>query len=748
VSKQRAQGVLALILGLYLLLSLAGIFVSPAFEAPDEWYHYRFIRDLIEDRQLPVQVLGQPKTESHQPPLYYAVGAVLTCWISDDAGLPEVNPYWGYRAERVGVDNKRQYLHTEDEEGPCRGRCLAVRILRVYSVVLGGLSVLLGWLALDEVFENRAYVIGATALLAFNPMFLYISSAISNDNLIVPLTMLALWLALRAVRRGIRLLEVTMAGLITGLALLAKVSGLLLLPLFALAYGLAAWHRREWRRAAMGLALVVGLAVLLSGWWFARNLVLYHELTGIRLMGKIWAERTNPDIMAAFQELPYLWTTYWGRFGYGQIPLSDAIYNGAAGVVAMAVIGLARLWVRPPRWFDKETKLCVLVLLAVFGFFLVSTLNYMRISPVAAMGRFLFPVQAAIGGLLFLGLAQWLPNRWVPMLAVGVVICSVVLALVALVGYIAPAYARPTLLSPQKVAERARPIDVRFGDGPDGSIRLLGYGLARDRLSPGEEATVTLCWESLASMEEDYAYFVHILGENESKIGARDTHPGLSRYTTSQWTPGDVFCDDVHVPIGTWAPAPAVYDVAIGWYLTEADSIVAWLPAYDPNGGLLELVTVGKVKVAPEQYAAIQVPNRVEANLDGQVVLLGYQVDKLEAAPGEEINVVLYWEAQTPLLADYTVFLHLAASEGPPHAQADSPPQHGAYPTSFWDSGEVVIDPRTISVPADLPPGQYPLVAGMYLLETGERLRWIAPDGSSRGDAVPLPTLEIHSAAP
>ena len=46
------------------------------------------------------------------------------------------------------------------------------------------------------------------------------------------------------------------------------------------------------------------------------------------------------------------------------------------------------------------------------------------------------------------------------------------------------------------------------------------------------------------------------------------------------------------------------------------------------------------------------------------------------------------------------------------------------------------------------PPGEYPLVVGMYRLETGERLRWLAPDGSDQGDAVPLATLTIRADAP
>jgi hypothetical protein len=757
MSERTARWSLALTLGLYLALGVTYTFVSPPFEAPDAWYHYRFIRDLIENGRLPVQELGKPKTESHQPPLYYVLGAMLTFWTDDDAGPPEQNPYWGYQAWRVGADNKRQYIRTEAEATPCRDRCLTVRILRIYSVTLGALAVLLGWLALREVFSNPAYVVGAAAFMALNPMFIYVSSAISNDNLITPLSMLTLWLALRAIRRGINTREAMLAGLVAGLAILTKVSGVLMIPLLGLAYGLAAWLRREWQQAVRGMALVAGIILLVSGWWFVRNLILYGELTGIQLMGKIWAERPDPDFLYALKELPYLWSTFWGRFGYGQIPLSNTIYNSLGVVVALAVMGLGKLVIRPPRWFDRETRGGVLVLVALFGFFLISTLNYMRISPVAAMGRFLFPALAAVGGGLFLGLAQYLPHRWVPPLAALVLIFMAGLATAALVGYVAPAYARPALLSPGEIASRTHSADIRFGDHSGGAIRLIGYDLDRAKLLPGDEVAVTLCWESLAPMGENYAYFVHVIGLEESKVGARDTHPGLSRYPTSWWTPGDAFCDVVRVPVETWAPAPAVYDVVIGWYAYEAGDIRAggmeveiteWLPAYDSNGTPLELVTLGKIKVAPEAYATVEVPNQLDADLDGQIALLGYNVEKQGVAPGQEVEVTLYWTAQVPVSTDYTVFVHLAAPEGPPYAQDDGQPQRGTYPTSFWDVGEVVVDSHTVLVPADLPSGDYPLVTGMYLLETGQRLRWLAPDGTVQGNSVPLVTLAVRPDVP
>jgi hypothetical protein len=189
-------------------------------------------------------------------------------------------------------------------------------------------------------------------------------------------------------------------------------------------------------------------------------------------------------------------------------------------------------------------------------------------------------------------------------------------------------------------------------------------------------------------------------------------------------------------------PVPAVYDVEIGWHKPGADQR---LQTYASDGSPLELVLLDRIKVAPEAYPSVTVPKRVDADLGGQITLLGYDAERLEAMPGDALTVTLYWEARVPPPADYSVFLHLAAFDGPPHAQHDGQPRHGSYPTSMWDVGEVVTDPRTIHIPVDLPPGTYPLVAGMYLLDTGERLHWLGSDGALQGDAVSLDTVVVQS---
>jgi len=104
-------------------------------------------------------------------------------------------------------------------------------------------------------------------------------------------------------------------------------------------------------------------------------------------------------------------------------------------------------------------------------------------------------------------------------------------------------------------------------------------------------------------------------------------------------------------------------------------------------------------------------------------------------APGEVVTLTLYWEAREAPLADYQVFVHLVGDVPEPVAQGDGPPLLGDYPTTMWAPGEIVADPHLVAFPADLPPGQYRLLVGMYDLETLARLARL--DGA--GDSVEIP---------
>jgi len=126
--------------------------------------------------------------------------------------------------------------------------------------------------------------------------------------------------------------------------------------------------------------------------------------------------------------------------------------------------------------------------------------------------------------------------------------------------------------------------------------------------------------------------------------------------------------------------------------------------------------------------------------LGDQFELIGYHLDRSAVKPGEAIGLRLYWKALRRPAADYTVFAQVRDAANHIVAQRDNPPQSGAYPTSFWDAGEVVIDDRVIEIPADAPPGKFPIKIGLYRPDDGTRL---TIDGDPAVTEITLP-IEVE----
>ncbi|GAG39043.1 unnamed protein product, partial [marine sediment metagenome] len=103
----------------------------------------------------------------------------------------------------------------------------------------------------------------------------------------------------------------------------------------------------------------------------------------------------------------------------------------------------------------------------------------------------------------------------------------------------------------------------------------------------------------------------------------------------------------------------------------------------------------------------------------GEAVALTHASVVLEQ---EGTRVVLCWKALQPLPADYTVFVHLLDASGALVGTGDGPPMQGAFPTSMWRPGDVVLDVhRLVSVVGEGEMGQH-VTVGLYKLEGGSRL--------------------------
>jgi hypothetical protein len=554
-------------------------------------------------------------------------------------------------------------------------------------------------------------------------MFIFVNASVNNDALAAFVGCLDLLLSVRLVRDGLRtplpLWRYGLVGLVTGLFILTKLSGLGALILLACLLAWLSYRRHSLRPLLVGLPIIVGLAALLSGWWFVRNWRLYGDPTALNVFVTIQGVRGGvPALCDWLDEFVTFRWTYWGLFGAVNVMAPRWVYTFFDLLSLAGSVGLV-VWIVRRRKF-RHSLWWIPVLWAAILFISVLRWTWIYFS---FQGRLIFPDIAGVSTLLMLGLQQWAPRRYRPALGMGVALALLVIAVMIPFVSIIPAYARPQILTLADVPAEARvePVDV------GGVARIVGWELAPQTVRTGQDVEVVVYWEAIAPDGKDYVSFANLLGRRYQSMGQINRYPACGMVPTSLWQAGQVWRDPYRIPIAEDVLAPSRLRVEVGLYDAEASET-------------LGAVRVGEAKLAPPESAP-PVAHPLAVDLTDEVTLRGYDLSPVEVAPGEVVTLTLYWEARETPAADYQVFVHLLGAGPEPVAQGDGPPLMGDYPTTMWAPGEIVADPHPVTLPADLAPGQYRLLVGMYDLETLARLARL--DGA--GDNVEIPiVLEVR----
>jgi 4-amino-4-deoxy-L-arabinose transferase-like glycosyltransferase len=195
----------------------------------------------------------------------------------------------------------------------------AVEPARIEQAVLGTVIVgLLGLVAL-EAFGSVALALIAMALAAGYPVLVELSALLVAENLLTALTLAAIYATLRARRASKPSAWVAGAGVLTGLATLAHVNGILLvLPMIAAVVwvkpfsGDSRTKMASVARALAAPALLVATVALTLAPWTIRNAIDLHAFvpvsdeTGITLIG------TYNSASASRPGVPYKWRFFAG----------------------------------------------------------------------------------------------------------------------------------------------------------------------------------------------------------------------------------------------------------------------------------------------------------------------------------------------------------------------------------------------------------------------------------------------------
>jgi hypothetical protein len=121
---------------------------------------------------------------------------------------------------------------------------------------------------------------------------------------------------------------------------------------------------------------------------------------------------------------------------------------------------------------------------------------------------------------------------------------------------------------------------------------LLGYDVSTRRVSPGDAIELTLYWQSLAPMNEDYSIGIRVLDAQQRLVGARNSYPGRGMLPTRLWFTGQIIRDAYWLPINADAPSSAAQlEIVMFERVSKRD-----LVARDPRG---EIITpfIGQIEV-------------------------------------------------------------------------------------------------------------------------------------------------------
>lgn len=416
---------LAAVIVVFVILGIVIAVRTPAYESADEPGHVENIETLVSGHwysltpHCPVTartiITCFNGTEAHQAPLYYLLLAGWQRVVGEPVQPPLAVPtHLGPGA--YGFHGETLTKHSASDH-----RFLLW--LRLPNVLLGALTVFLTYLAIRLITADIWTPVVAASMVAFLPRFVFLSSFVTNDNLVDLFGALFVLLALRYATGPTRLGMVAVGGTF-GLLVVTKLSAL---PI-GLAILALAWMVRGFRRRVEFAAIGFGSALAVCGWYLIQNTVRYGDplartasaryLSFVGGLGTAFGQpyRVASPLHLVFVDVPRRAVmSFWYQSGWNQFHWSLPVDLAITVAFGAAFLGLIR----------REISRKVLVTLWSISISALLCIWIVAFQTNTYEARYAYVGLTAICGLAALGLERWkVPVRFLIPLAglVGTVV--------------------------------------------------------------------------------------------------------------------------------------------------------------------------------------------------------------------------------------------------------------------------------------------------------------------------------------
>ena len=464
--------------------------ITPPFQAPDEVDHFAYTQLLAERGEAPSRSSASPRARwSSAEDLVLEDMSFFSDHQVGDSRVPWSSAQQGYYRGQVrqlhpsasdGGGNETAAVHGPIYYGALVPAYLLassspldqLTLMRLTSALIGALTVLFTFLLARELAPGRPWLAVLAALLvAFQPMFGFISGAVNNDVGVNAGAAALELLLILILRRGFTV----PLGLLTGglLVLLPIVKGTAysLYPVAAIALLASLWrHHRRADLAGVGsfaaAAVVVHeLAVAVAGAFSPPGV----SGSGPAEAGSVVGSATSEALAHPLGYLAYVWEVFlprlsfmaphfestsfpafvifvergWGAFGWYDVFYTHWVYDvllwAMLAVPLLGIVAARREWAFVRR-NALELGILALMPVAVIGGFEAAFYTIGTRNVVPEFGRYLFPAIAPLAVLVVASLSAF-GRRWMLLAGTGLLVAMLALSysaqLVTLAGFYA-----------------------------------------------------------------------------------------------------------------------------------------------------------------------------------------------------------------------------------------------------------------------------------------------------------------------
>lgn len=289
----------------------------------------------------------------------------------------------------------------------------------------------------------------------------------------------------------------------------------------------------------------------------------------------------------------------------------------------------------------------------------------------------------------------------------------------------------------------AEPLHVEWRGG---DLLLRGVRVDGSPARAGDTVSVWLYWEAREAMWEEEDLSLHAVSLPDlAHSFASSEESMIGQYSSTGFIPGVVVRKRITLTLPAELPAPTSLALMMRlWTGSHSAGTMRGIKIHHSQQWVAgaDQVVIGSIAV-PGPAPASPPASRTNAQFGERLALTGYSTPA-SAAAGAELALSLDWEALATPAGLHTQFLHLFSLEdGSFAAGFDELPFGGGFPAPDWPVGHTLRDHWRVTLPAQLAPGEYRLVYGLYDTETHERLALKLAGAPMADGLLPLGTLEV-----